>query len=103
MPIARAVTLVVLLLLSVPRSGLAAPDCDGGTVGRLRIAAGRVRFDGTVTRRGVTPGTFVGGGPFDLRIIDTANASEVYAVQVPAERFVTAGNVTTYDHGGTLQ
>ena len=103
MSIARHVTLAALVVLSFPLRGLAAPDCDGGTVGKLRIFGGRVRFAGTVTQRGATHATLVGAGPFQLRIVDQTDDSEVYAVDVPADRFVSGPHATVYDGQGTFE
>src|SRR2546426_11096454 len=100
MLVASRVALVFVLLL--PVRGLAAPDCDGGTVGRLHVVGDRLRFQGTVTRRGAAHAAFVGNGSFHFQIIDTVQDAEVYAADVPGDRFVTRGRVTAYDHRDTF-
>src|SRR2546426_11638815 len=102
MLVLQRAAVAVILTLFLPVPVLAAPDCDGGTLGKLHVVGDRLRFAGTVTRRGATHATFVGGGPFQLRIVDTLQDDEVYAVDVPADRFMTRGRVTSYDHGGAF-
>ncbi len=78
-----------------------AADCDGGTVRSARLAPGKVRFRGSVTRPGLTPAGLVAAG-LDLALETADGATVVYHLQLPAERFVTRGRTTKYDRQGTL-
>src|SRR5207244_7472086 len=94
--------LAVLLALSWHDPAFAA-DCDAGSVLKLRLRADRVRFDGTVTRRGASHATFLAGGPLQLRIVKAADGATVYAADIPADRFVSSARTTRYAHGGAFQ
>ena len=98
----RVVRGVLALALLLPAAVSAAPDCDGGTMLKLRADAGRVAFQGTVTRAGLTHANFLAGGDLHFRIV-RADGGDFYTVDIPAAHFVTHGSQTTYDHGDTFQ
>jgi hypothetical protein len=98
----RRTPAAALLALVFAGPALAA-DCDGGSTLKLRLAGNRARFDGTVTRAGTTHDTFVGAGPFQLRVVKATDGALVYEADVPANHFVTRGRRTRYDHGDVFQ
>jgi hypothetical protein len=88
----------------VARPSLAAPDCDGGTLVKLHANPGRLAFQATITRAGVTHGTFLGGGDLQVSLVRAdGGPAFTYAVDIPSDRFVTRGAKTFYDHGGTFR
>ena len=104
MPRSRRVPAVLAILLALSaRLPAFAADCDGGSVNKLRIESNRLRFEGTVTRSGVTHATFVSGAPLQLRIVNAGDGATVYGVDIPADRFTTLGRKTRYDHAGDFQ
>ena len=76
-------------------------DCAGGSVRSLRVSPARVAFTGTVTRAGLTHTTAVAGG-LELVLEDASTGAVVYRTTLPAERFVTRPDATTYDGAGTF-
>src|SRR5437764_14585234 len=99
----RRAALAILIALSVPAVVDAAPDCAGGSIVKLHVAQHRVAFQGTVTRAGATHATFVGTGPLQLRLVAPAGTLLYAALDIPADRFVTRGTKTRYDHGGAFR
>src|SRR5437773_8486639 len=95
-------TLITASALALPLAAGAAPDCDGGRVYSLRLRPDRVRFDGSLTRPGVTHDTFVTApGGLRLEIFDANDPAVVlYATTIPADNFVTRGHETRYQSGG---
>jgi hypothetical protein len=88
----------------VPAVVAAAPDCAGGTVLALRLRGDRVRFEGTVTRPGLTHATLVTApGGLRLSIVDANDGTVVYDVTIPAERFASVGGMTRYDGAGDFR
>ncbi len=104
-PVRAACSIAVLLVLALVRTATAAPDCDGGRVYALRLRPDRVRFEGSVTRRGVTHATLVpASGAFQLDVYDANDpAVVVYSASVPASQFVTQGLTTRYDGSGSFR
>lgn len=98
----RQLAAVVVTALLLPALAHAAPDCAGATVRRLRVAPDRVRFDGAVTRPGLTPAALASDG-VTLDLVDANDPGTVlFSLTVPADRFVTSGGTTRYDHLGDL-
>jgi hypothetical protein len=97
-----SLALIALLLLSLQVPLAAAAECDGGSVTALRLAPGRVRFAGTVTRRGASHENLAAGG-LTLTIVDAATGAVVYEAAIPGERFVTRGEKTQYDGAGAFR
>jgi hypothetical protein len=103
MSIIRRVALAVALLPLLASRGVAAPDCDGGTIRSLRLSPTRLRVEGTITRPGATHATFLGGDPFTVEIADSNDpATLLYTATIPGDRFTTKGSRTTYDRLGTF-
>ena len=98
----RLVRASLVLALVVPAAVSAAPDCDGGTVLKLRAETGRVSFQGTVTRAGLTHANFTSSGDLHFRVV-RGDGSDLYTVDIAAAHFVTSASQTTYDHGDTFQ
>src|SRR2546422_4785879 len=72
-----------VLAFALPRCAIAA-DCGGGAVTMLRLAAHGLRFDGSVTRPGLTHATLASGSAgLQFRIVDAADGNVVYDVTVP--------------------
>jgi hypothetical protein len=101
----RTIALVVAALVLPSAFAHAAPDCAGGTVRRLRLSAGKLRFDGSITRPGLTHDTLVADPDgLALDLVDANDPNTVlFSLTLPAERFVRKGNSTRYDHEGTLK
>src|SRR6185295_10989328 len=85
-------SLVVLsLVTAVPAA--AAPDCDGGSIAKLRLASGRMRLEASITRRGVTHSSLVAA----------ADGTVLYAADIPSESFARRRRTTKYDGTGTFR
>src|SRR5438128_11857751 len=95
-------TVALLVLALAPARAAAAAECGGATILGMHLGD-QLRFNGTVTRRGVRPDTFLSGpAGFQFRIVRAADGEVLHAVSVPAERFVTHGLTVKYDRGGTF-
>ena len=102
MPSPRHVLAALLAL--APQLALAAADCGGGSISRMTLAGGRLRFEATVTRAGLTHASLVAGAPgLRLRLVAAADGSVLHTIDVPPDRFVTRSGATKYDHGGSFQ
>jgi hypothetical protein len=96
--------LLALSLLLVPAgAALAAPDCDGGAVRSLRVSPSRLRFEGSITRKGAHHDTLLGGADFTFTLAAGDDPSQVlFTVTVPAAQFATRGRHTKYDRTGSF-
>jgi hypothetical protein len=104
-PITRVAALALTAAVLLPAFAHAAPDCAGGTIRRLRLAPDRVRFEGTITRPGLTHDALVADPEgFVLTLVDANDPSTVfYSLTLPATRFVRKGTTTRYDKQGVLK
>ncbi|MGH7895295.1 MAG: hypothetical protein ACREQL_11550, partial [Candidatus Binatia bacterium] len=95
---------VLTTLLAVASAASAGPDCDGGTIRSLRLSPTRLRLAGTITRPGAHHATLLAGAvPFHVELVAADDPSTVlYAVDIPADRFVTRGTHTKYDRLGAF-
>ena len=94
---------VALLALALPHPGAAA-DCSGGSIATLRLSSHHLLFSGTVTRRDLTHGTLVSAGAgLTLQVVDAADGSALYTLDLPPGRLVTHGRTTKYDRRGTFR
>ena len=97
----RAAVLLVLTL--VPFRAAVAAECSGGSILAMHLGD-RVRFDGTVTRRGARHDNFVSGPTaFEVRIVRAADGEVLHTVTIPSERFVARALTTKYDRKGTFR
>ena len=104
MSIPRRALLACAIAFPLASAASAAPDCDGGTIVSLRLSATRLRLVGTITRAGAHHDTLLSGAtPFHFELTDADDPGTVlYAVSIPADRFVTSGSQTSYDRQGTF-
>ena len=104
MHLARSLALALGLILALTSVGSAEADCDGGAIQVLRVSATRLRLTGTVTRPGARHTTLLAGGaPFTFELADADDPGTIlYAVTIPADRFVTKGTRTVYDRAGAF-
>src|SRR5262249_14866521 len=94
---------VALLALVLPHPGAAA-DCSGGAIGTLRLSSHHLIFSGTVTRRDLTHSVLVSGGAgLGLQVVDAADGSALYTLDLPPGRLVTHGRTIKYDRRGTFR